>query len=277
MRLFYKMKEDLYKKQEKLNNILSAAGRVVIAYSGGVDSTYLLHAAHKTLGDGVLAVTAHSPSMPESELEEAKIFCAERGIKHIICATDEMEIDEYRHNSPRRCYFCKHELFQKIMDIAAENDIHTVCDGSNTDDEGDYRPGLEALSELGIKSPLREAGMAKQDIRDLSNEAGLPTWNKPAFACLASRIPYGEDITPEKLRMAGEAEEFLRGKGFDQVRVRVHGKVARIELVPDDICKMIDENLRKEISVRLKELGFSYVSLDLDGYRQGSMNEVLDK
>ena len=267
----------LNKKYEKLKNELAGYSGIVVAFSGGVDSTFLLKAAHDALGDRVLAVTASSCSFPKRELDEAKRFCQKNGIRHEIVASEELDIEGFRSNPKNRCYLCKKELFTKIWEIARTNDLPVVAEGSNTDDDGDYRPGLMAIRELGAKSPLRAAGLSKEDIRALSRELGLPTAEKPSFACLASRFPYGETISEEKLAAVDRAEQLLLDLGFTQVRVRVHGsesgKLARIELLPEDFNKALE--LRTEISEKLKSYGFTYVSMDLQGYRTGSMNETL--
>lgn len=259
--------------QENLKNL----GSVAVAFSSGVDSAFLLKAAQEALGDKVIAITASSCSFPGRELKEAKEFCVQHGIRQIICNTNELEIEGFSENPPNRCYLCKRELFGKICAIAKENgtNVVVVVEGSNMDDLGDYRPGLTAIRELGIISPLRQAGLTKSEIRELSREMGLPTWDKPSFACLSSRFAYGERITEEKLRMVENAEQFLMDKGFRQVRVRIHGKIARIEVLPSDISRIVEEKNRTEIAAKLKEYGFDYVSLDLQGYRTGSMNEVL--
>ena len=267
--------DQLNKKYEKLKNELAGYGGAVVAFSGGVDSTFLLKAAHEALGDRVLAVTASSCSFPKRELEEAKRFCRENGIRHEIVASEELDIEGFRSNPKNRCYLCKKELFTKIWEIARANDLPVVAEGSNTDDDGDYRPGLMAIRELGAKSPLREAGLNKKDIRVLSRELGLPTWDKQSFACLSSRFPYGETISEEKLAAVDKAEQLLLDLGFPQVRVRVHGNgsLARIELFPEDFNKLLAH--RTEVYEKLKSSGFTYVAMDLQGYRTGSMNETL--
>ena len=262
-------------KLERLKENLALSGSIAIAFSGSVDSTFLLRVAHDVLGDHVIAVTASSCSFPERELQEARTFCEQNNIRHIVCKSEELDIDGFRQNPKNRCYLCKHELFEKIWEIAEQHGISTVAEGSNMDDNGDYRPGLIAVKELGVKSPLREVGLYKEEIRELSKNIGLPTWNKQSFACLSSRFAYGETISEEKLGMVDKAEQLLLDSGFHQVRVRIHGTIARIELLPNEFQKILDEQLRNEIYSTLKSLGFTYVTLDLGGYRTGSMNEVL--
>ena len=265
------------KKLEALQEYLKELGSVAIAFSSGVDSTFLLKVAHDVLGDQVIAVTAQSCSFPKRELEEAKAFCKKEGIKHIICESEELQIEGFSHNPKNRCYLCKHELFEKIGNIAKENNIKYVAEGSNMDDNGDYRPGLQAVAELHVKSPLRHVELTKQEIRDLANEMGLPTWDKQSFACLSSRFVYGETISEKKLGMVDKAEQLLLDMGFHQVRVRIHGNIARIEVLPDEIARIAEEGNRTKIANQLKEYGFDYVTLDLLGYRTGSMNETLDE
>ena len=267
------MIEALYnKKLENLKAYLRSLGSVAVAYSSGVDSTFLLKVAHDVLGDKAIAITATSSFFPKRESDEASDFCKANGIKQIIVASEELDIPEIRHNPTNRCYLCKKDLFTKIISIAKENGIEHVAEGSNLDDNGDYRPGLKAIAELGIKSPLRECNLYKEEIRTLSKQLNLPTWNKPSFACLASRFVYGEEITPQKLKMVEKAEESLLKLGFKQFRVRIHGEnLARIEVLPADLEKLF--SLREIISKALHEVGFTYITMDLSGYRTGAMNE----
>ena len=250
---------------------------VAVAFSSGVDSTFLLAVAVDTLGkDHVMAVTASSCSFPERERKEAQEFCEKRGIRQVIAVSEELDIEGFRHNPKNRCYLCKHELFEKILAIAEENHLAAVVEGSNMDDNGDYRPGLRAVEELGIKSPLRAAKLTKQEIRELSKRLNLPTWDKQSFACLASRFVYGETISEERLGMVDQAEQLLLDMGFHQVRVRIHGEgeaaMARIEVLPQEIAILVEAAKRERIYSYFKEIGFAYVTLDLGGYHMGSMN-----
>ena len=268
--------EEQLEKYEELKAYLKELKGVAAAFSGGVDSTFLLYAAHEALGEGAVAVSAASCSFPERELDEARAFCEREGIRHIVFDSEELDIEGFRDNPRNRCYLCKHELFEKITAIAEENGLPAVVEGSNLDDNGDYRPGLQAVKELGIKSPLRDIGFTKQDIRDVSKTLGLPTWDKQSFACLASRFVYGETISEEKLGMVDKAEQLLLDLGFHQVRVRIHGDMARIEVEPGEFEKLISEENRARVTSSFKKYGFSYVTMDLTGYRTGSMNETLD-
>lgn len=262
-------------KYELLKSALLSYGSIVVAFSGGVDSTFLLKVAHDLLGDRAVAVTAAPVFVPRREQNEALSFCSEQKIRQIIIPAEQLNIDSIRHNPPDRCYHCKREIFGKILEVAAQNGISTVAEGSNMDDTGDYRPGMRAIHELGVVSPLLEAGLTKAEIRQLSQELGLPTWNKPSFACLASRFVYGEAITDKRLSMVDQAEQTLLDLGFRQFRVRIHGDLARIEILPEEFAQIMKAETRDRITRNLKEYGFSYVTLDLTGYRTGSMNEVL--
>ena len=264
-------------KYDELKKMLKDFGSAAVAFSSGVDSTFLLYAAKEALGDKVIAISAKSCSFPERELNEAKAFCEAHKIRHIIFESEELEIEGFSENPVNRCYICKHELFEKIIKIAENEGISVILEGSNLDDNGDYRPGLQAVAELGIKSPLRSVGFTKEDIRALSKYLNLPTWEKPSFACLASRFVYGETITKEKLAMVDKAEQMLLDLGFRQVRVRIHGTMARIEVLPDEFEKLISDEVRNQITASFKSFGFTYVTMDLTGYRTGSMNEVIKK
>lgn len=265
--------DELHQKYKALQDYLKHLSGVVIAFSSGVDSTFLLKTAHDVLGDRAIAVTARSCSFPKRELTEAESFCKQHGIRHIIVDSEELKVEGFAQNPKNRCYLCKRELFTKILNVAKENNLPYVAEGSNLDDNGDYRPGFIAVAELDIKSPLREANLTKAEIRQLSRELNLPTWDKQSFACLASRFVYGETITEEKLLMVDKAEQRLLDLGFSQVRVRIHGTIARIEVDPLEFPKIL--NVAAELNTYLQQLGFTYVTLDLGGYLMGSMNKQL--
>ena len=269
--------DTLHTKYDALRSRLQELGSLAVAFSGGVDSTFLLQVAHDVLGDRALAVTAAPPFVPGREQKEASAFCRDAGIRQIVIPAKALDLDGIRHNPPDRCYHCKRMIFGRIIEAAKEAGISHVAEGSNTDDTGDYRPGMRAIRELEVLSPLLDAGLSKADIRTLSKELELPTWDKPSFACLASRFVYGEAITDDRLAMVDRAEQLLLDLGFRQFRVRIHGDLARIEILPDDFDRIMTSAVREQITAALKGFGFSYVTLDLSGYRTGSMNEVLKR
>ena len=260
-----------------LQQELRRLGSVLVAFSGGDDSTFLLQAAHLTLGDKALAVTARSGVVPQRDIAEAEEFCRKQGIRHLYFDFDELQLPGFAENPPDRCYICKKAIFTRLWEVAKARHMNMIVEGSNMDDLGDYRPGKRAIQELGVRSPLQEAGLYKEEIRELSKDMNLPTWNKPSFACLASRFVYGETITEEKLHMVDQAEQFLMDLGFHQFRVRIHGTMARIEVPEEEILKIADNETRTKITEKFRTLGFSYVTLDLQGFRSGSMNETLGK
>jgi pyridinium-3,5-biscarboxylic acid mononucleotide sulfurtransferase len=264
-------------KWDHLRSLIREMQLAVLAFSGGVDSSLLLRAASEVLGPHLIAVTAVSETYPPLELVAAKEFASSLGVAHRIIRTGELEREEFARNSPERCYFCKRELFGKLRQIADTEGIRFILDGSNTDDLKDHRPGRRAAQEFSVRSPLMEAGLSKSEVRELARTLNLSVWDKPSLACLSSRIPYGTRITPEILQTIQKAEDHLRVLGFRQVRVRHHGDTARIEIDPEDFGRLLSENIASRITSDLKQLGFTYVCLDLEGYRTGSMNEGISK
>jgi len=270
-----KARADRLAKLVHLEKIIVRCGGALVAFSGGVDSTFLLSVAKDVLGKNLLAVTAASPVVQPNEVRRARAFAKKLGVAHEVIHTDEVMDEKYCSNSPERCYYCKQVLFSRLAALARERGFACVMEASNADDTGDYRPGLRAVRELGIVSPLIEANLAKAEIRALSRRRKLPTWNKPALACLASRFPYGERITVEKLDRVLRGEEFLLALGFSSCRLRYYGKLVRIEVPEDEINRLLNGVTRRKIAAKLKALGFHYVTVDLEGYRSGSMNEML--
>lgn len=265
----------LSRKEARLDAALRELPSLIVAYSGGVDSAYLAYAAQKALGAAALAVTADSPSYPERHRALALQLARDFGFNHLVIQTAEMARPEYRANPANRCYYCKHELYSHLSTIAGERGIPAIADGSNADDRGDYRPGRQAAREFGVRSPLDEAGLTKNDIRELSRRAGLPTWDEPASACLSSRIPYFSEVTDEKLRMIERAENVLRDLGFRICRVRHHETIARLELGRDEIGRALEPGTAEIIDRELRAIGYAHVTVDLRGYRLGSLNDAL--
>lgn len=264
----------LNEKLEKLKEIIGACTNLGIAFSGGVDSTFLLAFASKLESKNlkVTALTVNASNFAPDEIAFTKDFCKDYGIKHLIIDMDFSQIDGFKENSKERCYYCKRSIFSFVRKLASENGVSTIADGTNLDDDSDYRPGKKALLELGIISPLKESGLTKAEIREALKGMGIPIWNKPAFACLASRIPYGDEITEEKLLAIYAVEKAVRDLGFSQVRVRHHGQVARIELLPEDFQAFIVPDIMQKINQTALDVGFSFAALDLSGYKMGNMN-----
>ena len=267
----------LLQKRSDLVNILEQMRSVIVAYSGGVDSAFLAAVANEALGRKALSVTAVSPSLAPSELDEATDLANRIGLNFMTIETNEIDRPDYQANNPDRCFFCKDELYTHLVRFAEEESFDSIVNGTNVDDLGDYRPGIEAAKQYGVRSPLVEAELTKDDIRALSRDMDLPTWDKPAQACLSSRIPYGTTVTVEALTKIAKAEQFLRSKGFKQLRVRHHDTISRIEIEPSDFSAITSEPLRSEINQEFKNIGYSYITLDLDGFRSGSLNEILSK
>ena len=259
-------------KKENLVELFKIYEKVIIAFSGGVDSTFMLRTAKETLGDKVVAVTLDAPVFPSDETEFARMFCIDNNIEHYVIHVDLLNHEEFTENHENRCYTCKKLLFNDVLALADELGIINVCEGSIADDDDDYRPGKQAIKELGVLSPMKEVGLTKNEIRKLSRQINLPTWDKPSMACLASRIPYGDPIDISKLKVIEESEKILKSKGFTQIRVRHHGNIARIEVSKDEFYKFADPQFAYEIEKKLKNLGFTYVTLDLGGYETGKLN-----
>jgi uncharacterized protein len=270
------MTKDISERLKGLEDVVASHGSALVAFSGGVDSSLALAIAARALPkERVLAVTSNNETYLPSELDLAKDLAESLGVEHLVVNTRELDDPNYASNPTNRCYFCKSTLYSDLDRMARERSFGCVVDGANADDEGDYRPGRKAAKELGVVSPLSLAGVSKEEVRELAHYLGLPSWDKPALACLSSRFPYGQEITPEKLHQVARAEEFLRGRGFRQVRVRHHGEIARLEVGPEEMDRAFAE--REEISAELKDAGFLYVALDLAGYKSGSLNATLGK
>lgn len=266
---------EIEEKYQNLKRIIKEIGSALVAYSGGVDSTLLVKVTHDGLKGKMAALTATSPLYPSFELEEAKKLTKKMGVKHLLIESDELKLKGFAQNTRDRCYYCKKELFRICREKAKELGFSHVLDGTNFDDLNDFRPGMKASQELRVRSPLLEAKLTKNDIRELSKKLDLPTWDKPSFACLSSRFPYGTEITRERLEMVGRCEEQLRKLGFKQFRVRYHNEVARIEVGKEEIARFFEDGNRDFIVERFKEYGFTYIALDLQGYRTGSLNESI--
>jgi uncharacterized protein len=262
-------------KLAHLHEILKEMESVLIAFSGGVDSSFLLRVARDALGENTAALTALSPTYPEHELQAARQFAADLGVSHILVESNELKIENFAQNDTRRCYYCKSELFRILRKEADQRRIKTLCDGSNVDDMGDFRPGMQAAQEKGVRHPLIEAGLSKQEIRELSRELGLATYQKGPMACLSSRFPYGTEITEARVRQVARCEELLRAMGYDPFRVRYHGEIARIEIQRSHFDRLLRKDHLGRVMETFKKAGFVYVTLDLEGFRSGSMNEVL--
>lgn len=271
------LERTLESKQEELVDILRSLGRVIVAYSGGTDSAYLAWAAKQALGDGAIAITADSASIPASHKRDAEAFAREFGIRHEYVETREFENPDYVRNDPNRCFHCKDELFTVLERVARERDFAHIVYGVNKDDLGDFRPGQRAAQLHQVRSPLVEAGLTKAEIRELSRQAGLPTWDRPSAACLSSRIPYGTPVTIQNIRTVETGEEEIKALGFRQFRTRFHGELVRIEIAPEELPRALNLEMTRKLTEIFRNLGFKYVTLDLEGYRQGSLNEVLPR
>ncbi|UCF05999.1 MAG: ATP-dependent sacrificial sulfur transferase LarE [bacterium] len=266
----------LRRKLEQLKEIISRCNGALVAFSGGVDSTFLLDVTREVLGENVLAVTITGPLFPSKEIEEAQEIASVFNVEQVVVEIDEMKKKHFKHNPPDRCYHCKRDLFSVLLGIAKERNLDCVFEASNMDDTKDHRPGMKAVKELGVKSPLIKAGITKEDVRALSKERGLTTWDKLSMACFASRVPYNQPITPDKIQQIRKAEDYLCSLGFHQCRLRHHGAIARIEVAHDEIRRIVDEPIRRDLVEHIKGLGFKYVTIDLEGFRSGSLNEELD-